>query len=236
MGATAGLRPETLVCVDFDDTLVANQEHFEAALRQLVQALTELPGVSAAAARAAFERLDAQQHGHDRHRNRFLQTVVATYCAVAGTDAVPLQWLPRLAGLAALPYDAPPRPVPGAAEALERLRRRHPGPLWLVTTGDPVVQAGRIQRSGLAGRFDALHILPRKDVAAFAALGAGRSRPWMIGNSPATDVLPALAAGFAVLHVTAATWALDVAAVPPEVPRCPSFPAAVDHLLSEAAP
>ncbi|HVB09872.1 MAG TPA: hypothetical protein VNM16_05830, partial [Bacillota bacterium] len=61
MGATAGLRPETLVCVDFDDTLVANQEHFEAALGQLVQALAELPGVTAAAARAAFERLDAQQ-------------------------------------------------------------------------------------------------------------------------------------------------------------------------------
>ena len=224
-----------LICVDFDDTLVENQRHFEDAVCDLCRLLEEATGTPAAAASAAVQRLEARTHGHGRHRNRFLLTVLGAYGEVAGSGSVPLRLLPALAAIAAAPYDALPSPAPGAEAALRRLRAAHRGPLWLVTTGDPVIQAGRVQRSGLSGSFDAIHVLPEKDAAAFAALGAGHDSPWMIGNSPVTDILPALQAGFQAVHVRAATWWLDVAAVPADVPAYPDFAAAVEGLLAGGA-
>lgn len=227
------LPAHALVCVDFDDTLVVNQRHFDHAVRELAQVLHAACGVDEAEARRAFEAVDARYHHQGRHRNRFLLTVLAAFCEVTGTDAVPMEALPRLAAISAYPYDARPDPVPGGAKALERLRAAHRGPLWLVTAGDAVVQSGRIQRSGLAGPFDAIHIVPDKTAAVFAALGHGHAQRWMIGNSPRTDILPALEAGFSPLYVDVGTWRLDLAPVPDHVPRFASFAAAVEHLLGE---
>ncbi len=58
--------------------------------------------------------------------------------------------------------------------------------------------------------------------------------PWMVGNAPASDILPALEAGFQVVHVAVPTWDLDIAPLPPSVPSVPNFPAAVTHLLAHA--
>jgi len=217
---------DTLVCVDFDDTLVANQQHFDRAVRELAQVMQAARGIGESEAMAAFERVDARHHHHGRHRNRFLLTVLAAFCEVMGTDAVP-----RLAAISAYPYDAHPEPAPGAVAALARLRAGHPGPLWLVTTGDLVVQTGRVQRSGLTGRFDAVHVVADKTAAVFRGIGRGHARRLMIGNSPRTDILPALEAGFEALHIQVATWNLDMAPVPATVPTFPSFAAAVDALL-----
>ncbi len=223
-----------LICIDFDDTLVANQEHFEEAVGQLCADIHRATGMPPAEARALFERADERQRG--RHRNRFLLAVLSTYCAATGSACVPLEAVPRLAQIAAWPYDAHPAPLPGVPAALQLLRARHAGPVWLVTTGDPVVQAGRIERSGLGGLFDARHILPEKDAAAFAALGAGHARRVMVGNSPVTDVLPALAAGFEALYVRRTTWSLDLAPLPGDIREVADFPAAVALLLRGGPP
>ncbi len=223
--------PDTLVCVDFDDTLVVNQAHFAEAVERLCTICRERLGVEAAVTREAFESADARYHPLGRHRNRFLMTVFAAFCQVAGVEAVPLDLVAPLAAAAAHPYDAPPTPEPGVDIALARLRAAHRGPLWLVTTGDLVVQHGRVQRSGLGGHFDQVHVLADKNAAAFAQLGRIHRHRWMIGNSPATDILPALAAGYEVAYVRTETWTLDMRPVPPGIPAFDSFAAAVDGLL-----
>ncbi len=224
------LGPGTLVCVDFDDTLVRNQEHFDRALDRLCAAVASAGGAPPAEARAIFERVDARHQALGRHRNRFALSVLAAY-AEATAGAVPPAALPRLLAIAALPYDAPPAPLPGVETALHALRGRHAGPLWLVTTGDGVVQGGRIRRSGLGRFFDAEHVLPAKTARAFTDLGAGHARRVMIGNSPATDILPALAAGYEALYVSRTSWGPDRAPLPGGVPTFPDFPAAVAALL-----
>lgn len=231
------LTAETLICVDFDDTLVTNQQHFAHALDDLAVLARQRLGVAEDVTRAAFAAVDRQYHHHGRHRNRFLLTVLAAYCAVAGSDAVPLDVVPALSAIAAHPYDATPEPKPGAWDALARLRAAHRGSLWLATSGDPVIQAGRVERSGLRSAFDAIHILPDKTPAAFHHLAAQvpHTERLMIGNAPRSDILPALAAGFRVCWVRQATWELDMAPVPSDVPTFDDFEAAVAWLL-EGAP
>jgi len=229
------LAADALVCLDFDDTLVANQTHFDRAERELADLLHDACGVDTEEALRAFERVDARHHHLGRHRNRFLLTVLAAYGEAAGSEAVPLHLLPRLAAIAAHPYDAHPEPKPGAAPALARLRAAHPGPIWLVTSGDPVVQTGRVHRSGLAGHFDAVHVVAEKTAAVFAALGHGHAHRLMVGNSPRTDILPALEAGFETLYVRVPTWYLDLAPLPAAVPQFDSFAAAVEGMLGPCA-
>lgn len=220
-----------LVCVDFDDTLVENQAHFEQAASDLARLLRRELGVTEEAVHVAFRQVDAAHHHLGRNRNRFLLTLCATYAALGGGDAVPLRLLPELAAIAAHPYDAPVAPLPGTVAALERLNAAFPGAVYLVTAGDRVVQAGRVQRSGLSAHFARIHVVADKTAAIFAGLGRGRSRLVMIGNSPRSDLAPARAAGFEAIHVQAPTWALDDGPLPEGVPSCPSFPAAVDLLL-----
>ena len=224
----------TLLCIDFDDTLVTNQAHFEAAEDQLAAFCARELGVDPATVPLAFAATDAALHQHGRHRHRFLLSVLGTYCRVAGVDSVPLALMSRLADIAALPYDAPPTPEPGVPDALASLRGHHTGQMWLVTAGDAVVQEGRVRRSGLARFFDAVHVVPEKTPALFRILGQGHRTPWMVGNAPASDILPALAAGFRTIHVAVPTWTLDAAPLPPDVPSVPDFPAAVAHLIGHA--
>lgn len=224
--------PQSLICIDFDDTLVANQTHFDQAVRDLCALCRDRLGVPEVTTHAEFTAVDAVHHHLGRHRNRFLVTIFATYCAVAGSASVPLDLAGKLAAISAYPYDAPATPEPGVPAALGRVRTAHPGPLWLVTTGDPVIQTGRVHRSGLAGHFDEIHVLPEKTAEAFARLGSRYRSRWMIGNSPATDILPALAAGYEVAYVRTATWALDVRPLPAGMPEYATFPEAVDALLA----
>lgn len=224
----------TLICVDFDDTLVANQAHFEAAQARLAGLLSSETAAEPAEVHRVFALVDAELAAHGRHRHRFLLSVVGTYCRVAGLDAVPLRLVPQLADIAALPYDAPPVPAPGVLQALQRLRAGYRGALWLVTAGDRVVQEGRLRRSGLTAYFDGAHVVPEKTADVFRALGQGQRDPWMIGNAPASDILPALAAGFRTVHVAVPTWQFDLAPLPPGVPSVPDFPAAVALLLAQS--
>ncbi len=171
----------SLLCIDFDDTLVVNQAHFLAAGRQLADLCARELGADPAAVAATFAATDGALRAHGRHRHRFLLSVLGTFCRVAAVESVPLALLPALAEIAALPYDAPPSPEPGVPAALAQLRRHHPGQMWLVTAGDGVVQEGRVHRSGLARYFDAVHIVPEKTSSLFRQLGRGHQEPWMVG-------------------------------------------------------
>ncbi len=102
--------------------------------------------------------------------------------------------------------------LPGVASTLADLSTRHR--LILVTKGNPDEQTDKLHRSGLASHFSAIEVLPEKHHEAYLALVAHHrfeaATTWMIGNSPKSDINPALAAGLhAVFIPHDFTWVLE---------------------------
>jgi putative hydrolase of the HAD superfamily len=124
--------------------------------------------------------------------------------------------------------------IDGVEATLDHLGARHD--LLLVTKGDRDEQQLKIDMSGLAGRFRATVIVAHKTPDTYRALVAEHaldpSRTWMIGNSPASDIVPALAAGLGAVHVPhPATWALEHDTLPddPRLLQVAAFKDLVTH-------
>jgi putative hydrolase of the HAD superfamily len=121
-------------------------------------------------------------------------------------------------------------PLAGVDATLAELATRHR--CILVTKGDPGEQRDKLVRSGLASHFSAVEVLPEKTAAAYRALAEHHrcdpARTWMIGNSPKSDINPALAAGLHTVFLPHDfTWVLEHEAV--------DQPPAGQHLLELAA-
>ena len=102
--------------------------------------------------------------------------------------------------------------LPRVAETLADLSQRHR--LILVTKGDPQEQREKLDRSGLAHHFSEVEVLEEKHEDAYRSLkarhGFEAERTWMVGNSPRSDINPALAAGLNAIFVPHDfTWVLE---------------------------
>ena len=102
--------------------------------------------------------------------------------------------------------------LPGVSETLPQLASRHR--CIMVTKGDPTEQTDKLRRSGLAHLFTAVEVLPEKHQDAYLWIshhhGCDAATTWMIGNSPKSDINPALAAGLhAVFIPHDFTWVLE---------------------------
>ena len=102
--------------------------------------------------------------------------------------------------------------IDGVPETLEYLASRYL--LTLFTKGNPEEQKLKIDRSGLAAFFEHTAIVKEKDSTAYrlfcSSHGLNPAGTWMIGNSPKSDINPALAAGMnAVFIPHARTWILE---------------------------
>jgi putative hydrolase of the HAD superfamily len=87
-----------------------------------------------------------------------------------------------------------------------------------MTKGNHAEQADKLARSRLAPNFAAVEIAAEKDPIAYRTVIARHElKPhtsWMIGNSPKSDINPALAAGLhAVFLFHKDTWVLEHAAL-----------------------
>jgi putative hydrolase of the HAD superfamily len=112
--------------------------------------------------------------------------------------------------------------IPGVDETLEYLSSRHD--LTLFTKGNPEEQKLKLDRSGLAIYFGHTAIVKEKDALSYAALIHERNldpvRTWMIGNSPKSDINPALEAGIKAVFVPHEhTWRLEHEEVRPGLGR-----------------
>ncbi len=102
--------------------------------------------------------------------------------------------------------------IDGVEKTLDELQSRHD--LTLFTKGHPEEQRLKVDRSGVAKYFQHTEIVKEKDAAAYRKLiderGLDPNRAWMIGNSPKSDINPALEAGLnAVLVPHPHTWVLE---------------------------
>src|SRR5262249_10227412 len=91
--------------------------------------------------------------------------------------------------------------IDGVAETLSYLSSRHS--LYLVTKGHREEQSRKIEASGLSGYFQGVEIVMEKSIDTYLQLlerhGWEAPSTWMIGNSPRSDINPALGAGLSAV-------------------------------------
>lgn len=197
--------------VDADDTLWENNIYFERVVQE-VRTLLDLVGGDSSTFRAELDENERRRiplHGYGTVN--FTNALVETVKIFLPPDSDPM--LPakvRQMSLAIL--DHPMEIFAGVPETLAYLSSRHS--LFLVTKGDREEQSGKIQASNLQGYFRSVEILPEKNTRAYFQLldrhGLEHSCSWMIGNSPRSDINPALAAGMNAVYIPHKhTWILE---------------------------
>jgi putative hydrolase of the HAD superfamily len=181
--------------IDADDTLWENNIYFERAFDQFADFLAHstLTPRQVRDVLDEIERVNAKVHGYgSKNFGRNLHQCYET--------------------LAERILEQPIEVIAGVPETLAYLAERHE--LTLFTKGHPEEQKLKIDRSGLGDYFDHAAVVREKDAEAYRRLVTEREmeplRAWMIGNSPKSDVNPALEAGLNAVFVPHAhTWVLE---------------------------
>jgi putative hydrolase of the HAD superfamily len=197
--------------VDADDTLWENNIYFERAFDEFVEFL----GHSSLTPRQVRDVLDeiedanAKTHGYGSQN--FGRNLRQCYQHLA-ERAIEEQDLKTVIGFAEKILECPMEVLEGVEETLAYLAARHE--LTLFTKGHPEEQKLKIDRSGLGGFFAHTAIVKEKNAEAYRLLveerGMRESYTWMIGNSPKSDINPALDAGLNAVFVPHAhTWVLE---------------------------
>jgi putative hydrolase of the HAD superfamily len=196
---------------DADDTLWENNIYFERAFDDFCGFLdhSKLTPVEVRDVLNEIELVNAKVHGYgSKNFGRNLQQAYRHLAEreIRGAD------LEHVMSLAERILEQPLEVIDGVSETLEELARRHE--LTLFTKGHPEEQRMKVDRSGLGGFFAHTAIVKEKDAAAYRRLveerGFAPAETWMIGNSPKSDINPALEAGLnAVLVPHPHTWVLE---------------------------
>lgn len=196
---------------DADDTLWENNIYFERAIREFLELLRPVAPEPQAvkALLCAVERECIPTGGYGTQN--FIRALKETFRRLSGgNDGAAYHRGIEQIGNRLLNH--PIELLPGVVSTLESLRADHR--LMLFTKGDALEQRGKLERSGLQGFFEQIEVAQEKNVAAYQELIRRHRLPpessCMIGNSPRSDVVPALAAGlWAVFVPHAHTWELE---------------------------
>jgi putative hydrolase of the HAD superfamily len=207
--------------LDADDTLWENNIYFETAFDQFCGYLahSSLSPPEVRAVLDEIEAVNAKTHGYGcRNFARNLGECLRRLAEREVDDAD----LAAMKEFAHAIIEKPIELIEGVAETVAELSERHD--LTVFTKGDRDEQRLKIERSGLARYFEHTAIVKEKDRAAYDRLAAERALPpertWMIGNSPKSDINPALAAGLNAVYVPhARTWSLEREQLPESHPR-----------------
>ena len=206
---------------DADDTLWENNIYFEAAFEQFCDYLQH-SSLSPEEVRGVLDEIEvvnAKMHGYGS-RN-FARNLTECYQRLAERHIAPSD-LEAVKEFAYAILEKPMELLPGVAETVAELSSRHD--LTIFTKGDPEEQRLKIDRSGLGAYFQHAAVVKEKNEGAYRLLAEERGfypeRTWMIGNSPKSDINPALAAGLRAVFVPhPRTWRLEHEAVPDNHPR-----------------
>ena len=203
--------PKQFLIIDADDTLWENNIYFEQAFEEFVSFLdhSRLNPKEVREVLDAIEETNARTHGYGTHN--FARNLRQTYERLC-ERAISEEDTRTVIGFAHRILECPMEVIDGVADTLQYLSARHD--LTLFTKGHAEEQKLKIDRSGLARFFAHTAIVKEKDAAAYHQLVAERGmdaeRTWMIGNSPKSDINPALEAGLNAVFVPHAhTWVLE---------------------------
>jgi len=204
-------RPAQTLLIDADDTLWENNIYFERAISSFISFLNHRE-FSAEQVREVLNQVEREcivTHGYGLHS--FAHALEQTFEKLA-VDPLTPGLHETIHGFAHTIAEQPIEVLPGVPETLQYLQRRHR--LIVMTKGACGEQTGKVERSGLKEYFCAVEIVPEKDARAYESIVSKHELPasetWMIGNSPKSDINPALAAGLNAVFVPHGnTWILE---------------------------
>lgn len=196
---------------DADDTLWENNIYFERAFDDFCAFLehSRLTPVQIRDVLNEIELVNAKIHGYGS--KNFGRNLQQAYRRLAERE-IRQPDLDHVMALAENILAQPLEVIDGVEETLAELAQRHE--LTLFTKGHLEEQKMKVDRSGLGRYFTHTAIVKEKDAPAYLRLIEERrfepAATWMIGNSPKSDINPALEAGLnAVLVPHPNTWVLE---------------------------
>ncbi len=197
--------------IDADDTLWENNIYFERAIANFISFLNhhEYTPQQVREVLNEVERESIVRHGYGLIS--FINSLTDTFERLSVEPLTPALH-ETIHGFARTIAEHPVEIIAGVAETLKYLCGRHH--LILLTKGDFTEQSGKIERSGLKDYFAAVEIVAEKNEPAYRGIVAkyelSREMTWMVGNSPKSDINPALAAGLNAVFVPHGnTWILE---------------------------
>ncbi|HLI07079.1 MAG TPA: HAD family hydrolase [Ktedonobacteraceae bacterium] len=193
--------------IDADDTLWENNIYFEQAVRAFI-AFLDHSKLTPEEVRAVLDEVERLM-GYGS--TNFTRSLIETYYRLAERD-VRDEDLQQIRRFGEQIYFHPLQLLDGVEETLNYLSSRHD--LVLLTKGDFEEQKLKVERSGIEQYFNQVVIVPEKDVATYhrlvGELNLDPLHTWMIGNSPRSDMNPALAAGLNAVYIPHPhTWRLE---------------------------
>jgi putative hydrolase of the HAD superfamily len=197
--------------IDADDTLWENNIYFERAIANFVSFLNHRT-YTAEQVREILNEVERENivtHGYGLHS--FAHALVATFERLS-VEPVTRELHARIHAIAHTIADHPVEFLPDVPATLQDLSSRHH--LIMMTKGAIAEQTGKVERSGLKDYFAAIEIVAEKDESTYHSVVAkydlASDTTWMIGNSPKSDINPALAIGLnAVFIPHGNTWVLE---------------------------
>lgn len=203
--------PQTLL-IDADDTLWENNVYFEQAIAGFIERLNH-QHMSSQEVRLFLnevERETIMERGYGSHS--FAHSLVKCFERLTEGPVTPALhefiW-----GFAHKVSSYPIELIQGVPETLSYLNSRQHH-LIVMTKGDITEQAGKVERSGIKDYFAAVEIVAEKNAPTYRQIVAkyelDPETTWMVGNSPRSDINPALAAGINAVFVPHdMTWILE---------------------------
>lgn len=200
---------------DADDTLWENNIYFERAIAAFISYLDHRVHTREEVREHLniCERATIAEHGYGLRS--FRRSLIACFEQLSDGPVTPEKHA-RIESFAQSIADQEIELLEGVADTLKQLAQRHR--LILVTKGNPEEQEDKVERSNLRELFTAVEVPTEKNEAMYRALAARHAcdaaNTWMIGNSPRSDINPALAAGLnAVFIPHDFTWVLEHEAI-----------------------
>jgi putative hydrolase of the HAD superfamily len=197
--------------IDADDTLWENNIYFERAIARFISFLNHHE-FSAEQVREVLNEVEREcivKHGYGMHS--FAHALVDTFERLSPQPVTP-ELHAQILAFAHSVADNAIEFLPDVPETLQYLTTRHR--LILVTKGALAEQNGKVERSGVKNHFAGVEVVPEKSPETYTHLlekyKLTRDSTWMVGNSPKSDINPALAAGLHAVFVPHGdTWILE---------------------------
>ncbi len=202
------------IIFDADDTLWENNIYYVQATTDFIE-LIESGGFNRSEIQQAFDDLElkvVEERGYGSHNFVYiLEELFRNYSQKTKTplDAEKLRFITRR--FEEHPVSIP-QLFPGVIDTLRYLKTKYA--LYVLTKGDFKEQQGKILRAGVHECVKEYFILPEKNDAAYRKLLEEHNwlpaETCMVGNSPKSDINPALRQGLFAVHIPYRdTWKLD---------------------------
>ena len=197
--------------IDADDTLWENNIYFERAIARFISFLNhhEFSPEQVREVLNDVERDCIVKHGYGLHS--FAHALVDTFERLSPV-LITAEMHAQVMSFTHTIENHAIEFLPEVPETLQYLSQKHR--LILLTKGAVAEQSGKVERSGVKKHFSAVEIVAEKSAPVYSQIAkkyeCNHSCTWMVGNSPKSDINPALAVGLNAVFVPHGdTWILE---------------------------